>query len=85
MRTRFLAMQGDLERRKKELIVLRQSLKQDPTNLALADRYWSAIGSHSGGDPRDAYRDASLASSAGAAAFARAYRELWLCSGCYAK
>ena len=75
-------MQGDLERREKELIALKQSLKQDPTNLELADRYWSAIGSGQwGGGVRDAYRDAALASSVGAAAFARAYRDLCLRSG----
>jgi hypothetical protein len=72
----------DWECREKELQALRQNLKQDPTNLDLADRYWTAVGSgQSGGLVRDAYRDAALASSRGAAAFARAYRELFLCSG----
>lgn len=75
-------MQGDLERREKEFSALRQSLKQDPTNLELADRYWNAIGSSQcGGAIHDAYRSAALASSAGAAAFARAYHELCLSSG----
>src|SRR5215471_14315622 len=71
-------MQGDPERREKEA---RDRLKQDPTNLELADRYWKAMGPVCGGAVFDAYRDAALASSAGAAAFARAYRELYLISG----
>jgi hypothetical protein len=75
-------MQGDRERREKELEALRQKLKQDRTNLELANRYWTAVGySQSGGYVREAYRDAALASSVGAAAFARAYREMFLCSG----
>lgn len=77
-------MQGDLdrrERREKELTALRDHLKQDPTNLELAHRYWNAMGPECGGAVFDAYRDAALASSAGTAAFARAYRELNLYSG----
>jgi len=75
-------MQGDLERREKVLETLRRSLKQDPTNLELANRYWKAIGSaQCGGYVHDAYRGAALASSVGAAAFGRAYRELFSCSG----
>jgi len=73
---------GDLERRENDLSALRQNLKQDPTNLELATRYWTAVGdSQSGGCVRDAYRGAAIASSIGAATFARAYRELFLCSG----
>jgi hypothetical protein len=75
-------MQRDLERREKELQALRLSLKQDPTNLGLANRYWKVIGSSQcGGYVHAAYRGAALASSVGAAAFARAYRELFSCSG----
>ncbi len=75
-------MQGDLERREKEVQVLRRSLKKDPTNLELANRYWRAVGSSQcGGSVHDAYRGAALASSVGAAAFARAYWELFSCSG----
>ena len=75
-------MQGDLERREKQLQVLKQSLKQDPTNLELANRYWKAVGlAQSGRYVHDAHRSAALASSVGAAAFARAYRELFSCSG----
>lgn len=75
-------MRGDLERREKELQALRQSLKQDPTNLELANRYWKAIcSSQCGRYVHDAYRGAALASSVGAAAFARAYRDLFSCSG----
>ena len=77
-----IAMRGDSERREKELQAFRQSLKQDPTDLGLANRYWKAIGSSQcGGYVHDAYRGAALASSVGAAAFARAYRELFSCSG----
>jgi len=48
----------------------------------LANRYWTAVGSSQCGVyVRDAYRDAALASSVGAAAFGRAYRELFLCRG----
>lgn len=72
--------QGDFERREK-VKALRASLKQDPTNLELADRYWNAVRCECGGAVRDAYRDAAVASSLGAAAFARAYRELFLHSG----
>lgn len=74
-------MQGDRERREKEIAALRATLKQDPTNLELADRYWNAMGPVVGGAVRDAYRDAAVASSLGAAAFARAYRQLFLHSG----
>jgi hypothetical protein len=75
-------MQGDSERHEKELQALRQNLKQDPTNLELANRYWKAVGSsQSGGYVRDAYRGAALASSVDPAAFARAYRELSSCGG----
>src|SRR5580698_4747595 len=75
-------MKGDLERQEKQLQVLKQSLKQDPTNLELANRYWKAVGlAQSGRYVRDAYRGAALASGVGAAASARAYRELFSCSG----
>jgi hypothetical protein len=75
-------MHGDLERRERELETLGSNLKQDPTNLELANRYWTAIGSaQCGGAVRDAYRDVALASSVGSAAFARAYHELYLNSG----
>jgi len=62
----------------------RQSLKDDPENIELANRYWRNLGR---GDYRcgrhviEAYREAALASSAGGAALASAYRELFLVSG----
>jgi hypothetical protein len=75
-------MRGDWDRLIAERDSLRQNLKRDPTNLQLADRYWKAIGSSQcGGAVHDAYRDAAVASRDGAAAFARAYRELCGCSG----
>jgi hypothetical protein len=75
-------VQGELERQEKQLQVLKQSLKQDPTNLELANRYWKAVGlAQSGRYVHDACRSAALASNVGAAAFARAYRELFSCSG----
>jgi len=71
-----------MERRERKIAPLRQNLKQDQTNLELADRYWSTVGSgQSGRIVRDAYRGAALASSAGAATFARAYRDLCLRTG----
>jgi hypothetical protein len=75
-------VQGELERQEKQLQVLKQSLKQDPTNLELANRYWKVVGlAQSGRYVRDPYRSAALASSVGRAAFARAYRELFSCRG----
>ena len=71
-------MREDRKRQEKEA---RDRLKQDPTNLELAHRYWNAMGPVCGGAVFDAYRDVALVSSAGAAAFARAYRELYDCSG----
>jgi hypothetical protein len=77
-----VAMETDWVRRENEIAALRETLKQDPTNLEVADRYWNAVGfGKSGGVVRDAYREAAVASGAGAAAFARAYRELCLSSG----
>jgi hypothetical protein len=50
-------MQGDLERLEKQLQVLKQGLKQDPTNLELANRYWKAVVlAQSGRYVHDAYR-----------------------------
>jgi len=75
-------MRGDLERREKELNALRLALNQDPTNIELADRYWAVIGfAQSGGAVRDAYGEAAVASSAGAAALARASRDLFRRTG----
>lgn len=79
-------MLGDFERRNKAFSQIRESLKRDPTNLDLANRYWHALAGP-GGDVRsgqhviDAYGEAALGSSDGAVAFARAYRELFDVSG----
>jgi len=67
-----------------ELARILQSLKEDPTNIELANRYWATLAEgdyRSGAYVIEAYREAALASNAGAAAFARAYRELCWRSG----
>ena len=67
-----------------ELARVLQSLKDDPTNIELVNRYWLTLAK---GDYRcgryviEAYRDVALASGVGGAALARAYRELFLASG----
>ena len=59
-------------------------LKKTPTNINLANHYWAKLAE---GDYRsgryliEAYREAALTSGTGAAALARAYRELFLDSG----
>jgi hypothetical protein len=61
---------------------IRQSLNGDPTNLDLANRYWTALAERRDGrSVIVAYREAALASSVGVAAFAGAYRELFDVSG----
>jgi hypothetical protein len=77
-----ILMPTDWERREEALESIRQALKGDPTNLELANRYWKALDSaRSGRDVIVAYRESALISGAGAAAFARAYRELFDVSG----
>src|SRR5215470_4371576 len=77
-------MSSERLRLEEELKKDRQSLKDDPKNIELANRYWTKLGR---GDYRcgrhviEAYREAALASSVGGAALARAYRELFLVSG----
>ena len=79
-------MFGDSERRNQALNHVRESLKQDPANLELANRYWGALAGP-GGDLRsghhviEVYREAALRSTDGALAFARAYRDLFEVSG----
>jgi|SRR5215471_8433322 len=66
------------------LASIRHSLKDDPTNIDLANRYWQTLAEgdyRSGRYVIEAYREAALVSSSGAAALARAYRELFLVSG----
>ena len=64
-----------------------QSLRMDPTNLTLADRYWNALGRYKGQDIRsgryviEVYRNAALTSREGIEALARAYKELFELSG----
>jgi hypothetical protein len=77
-----LPMTTGWERRSEALESIRRSLNDDPTNLELANRYWAALeGARSGRYVIVAYREAALASGVGAAAFARAYRELFDDSG----
>jgi hypothetical protein len=69
------------------LKTLREGLNRDPANLDLANRYWNALASYKGHDIRSGkdvvqtYKDAALKSREGAAAFARAYRQLFEMSG----
>ena len=66
---------------------LKRTLDSDPTNIEAASRYWMELASFGGHDVRsggfvvEAFRGCALASHAGAAAFARAYRELFEKSG----
>ena len=69
------------------LAKLKKALDLDPTNVEVAIRYWVELASLGGNDVRsggfviEAFRGCALASGAGAAAFARAYRELFEKSG----
>jgi len=69
------------------LAKLKRALDSDPTNVEVANRYWVELASFGGNDVRsggfviEAFRGCALASQAGAAAFARAYRELFEKSG----
>jgi hypothetical protein len=66
------------------LATLSQRIKNDPTNLALANHYWQTLGKgdyRSGRYVMEAYRLAALSSIQGGAALAKAYRELFLVSG----
>jgi hypothetical protein len=66
------------------LASIRKSLGDDPTNIELANRYWTTLAEgdyRSGRYVIEACREAALASSIGAAALSRAYRELFLVSG----
>lgn len=66
---------------------LAAALAAEPANLALAWRYWRALGCDRGDDGRSgwavvrAFGAAALASADGALAFARAYHELFALSG----
>jgi hypothetical protein len=70
-----------------ERAALEAALAMDPANLALAWRYWHALGTYRNCDIRDggyvvqAFRAVALASAEGAAAFAQAYHELFFRSG----
>ena len=81
---RVKPMSSERSRLDEALASIRQSLKDDPTNIELANRYWTTLaeaGYHSGRYAIEAYRDAALASSMGGGALCRAYRELFLASG----
>jgi hypothetical protein len=62
-------------------------LDSDPTDVELAKRYWSALGSVGGNDVRsggyviEAFRGCALTSKEGAIAFCRAYQELYAKTG----
>jgi hypothetical protein len=70
------------------LEILRQTLRADPANLDIANRYWKSLAVYKGKyDIRcgqhiiEAYREAALRSREGVIAFANAYRELFSVSG----
>ena len=66
---------------------LRQAARSDPTNIAAADEYWSALSKWNGRDVRcggvviEVYRMAALHSCEGGMAFACAYQALFSISG----
>jgi hypothetical protein len=67
-----------------ELASVRQSLRLDPANIDLTNRYWATLADgdyRSGRYVIEAYRETALASVTGGAALAQAYRELFLVSG----
>lgn len=77
-------MLGKRSRLDEELTSIRQRLEEDPTNIELANHYWAKLADgdyRSGRYVIEAYREAALTSSTGAARLARAYRELFLESG----
>jgi hypothetical protein len=71
-------MPTEWEGRNQALNRIRQTLRENPANLELANRYWAALAGHGGlGDLRtghyviDAYREAALRSTEGVVAFSR--------------
>ena len=69
------------------LAQFKKALDDDPTNVEVATRYWSALASVAGSDVRsggyviEAFRECALDSDTGVIAFAKAYRELFEKSG----
>ncbi len=60
-------MASKWEQRNHEIAIIRDSLRKNPTNLDLADRYWTALGKgRCGKDIIEAYGVAALVSSVGA-------------------
>ena len=77
-------MLGKRSRLDEALASIRQSLEEDPTNIELANHYWAKLAEgdyRSGQYVIEAYREAALTSSTGAAALARGYRQLFSESG----
>jgi hypothetical protein len=81
---------GQWERRNQEIASLREALKDNPTDLALANQYWLALAGdrakneadlRSGSNVMEAYGMAALSSQDGVEALARAYRDLFQTSG----
>jgi len=81
---------GEPERRTQELSGLRKTLKDNPANIELANRYWCALAGNrakgepdlrSGSDVIEAFREAAISSKKGIEVFARAYRDLFEISG----
>lgn len=80
-------MSEDKDPTQQKLSNLKKALDRDPLNVEAASRYWAGLASVGGNDVRsggfviEAFRGCALASSTGAVALARAFRELFEKSG----
>lgn len=81
---------GQSERRNQQIRILRDELKDSPTDLERANRHWFALAGdrakneadlRSGSDVIEAYRAAAISSKDGVKALACAYRDLFQMSG----
>ena len=81
---------GQWERRNQEITSLHEALKDSPTDLALANRYWLALAGdraksepdlRTGSNVIEAYRAAALSSKDGVEARVRAFRDVFQMSG----
>jgi hypothetical protein len=80
-----VAAMGQRERRNQEITSLHEALKDSPTDLALANRYWLALAGEadlrSGSNVIETYRAAALSSKDGVEALACSYRDVFQMSG----
>ena len=81
---------GQWGRRNQQITILREALKNSPTDLARANRYWLALAGdrtknktdlRSGSDVIEAYRASALSSRHGVRALVRAYRDVFQMRG----